>query len=130
MPFNGSANFCLFYRCNFWSDQCFLQRCERVFVNLYEYLVLDDAYSWVPSIAPQWLQNFQSGLNPYFWFLEEYREIFLYGNESQLEKILFLALASSLVFAESFSLSSIWRRKFEIIFDSRKYHFVKRKKFK
>ena len=69
-----------------------------IFMNIWFWMT---PIVWVPSIAPQWLQNFQSGLNPFFWFLEEYREIFLYGNESRLEKILFLVLASSLVFAVS-----------------------------
>ena len=69
-----------------------------IFMNIWFWMT---PIVWVPSIAPQWLQNFQSGLNPYFWFLAEYREIFLYGNESRLEKILLLVLASSLVFAVS-----------------------------
>ena len=69
-----------------------------IFMNIWFWMT---PIVWVPSIAPQWLQNFQSGLNPYFWFLEEYREIFLYGNESQLGKILFLAIVSFLALAAS-----------------------------
>ena len=58
---------------------------------------------WVPSIAPQWLQSLQSQINPYFWFLEEYREIFLYGNVSELNKFAFLIIISFFVFfSESF----------------------------
>ena len=69
-----------------------------IFMNIWFWMT---PIVWVPSIAPEWLQNFQSGLNPYFWFLEEYREIFLYGNASQLGKMLFLAIVSFLFFAAS-----------------------------
>ena len=56
---------------------------------------------WVPSIAPQWLQNVQSGVNPYYWFLEEYREIFLNGNVSQIDNFLLLTIVSFVVFLVS-----------------------------
>ena len=56
---------------------------------------------WVPSIAPGWLQNIQKEINPYFWFIDEYREIFLYGNNSGVEKILFLTAISLIILLAS-----------------------------
>ena len=58
-----------------------------IFMNIWFWMT---PIVWVPSIAPQWLQNVQSGVNPYYWFLEEYREIFLNGNASQIDKIFIL----------------------------------------
>ena len=69
-----------------------------IFMNIWFWMT---PIVWVPSIAPQWLQNFQSELNPYFWFLEEYREIFLYGSLSDLDKILFLTILSLIVLTTS-----------------------------
>ena len=58
---------------------------------------------------------------------EEYREIFLYGNESRLEKF-YSVIASSLVFAVSVFFVKYLEKEIEIILNSRKYHFAKRKK--
>ena len=66
-----------------------------IFMNIWFWLT---PIVWVPSIAPPWLQSLQSQINPYFWFLEEYREIFLYGNVSELNKFAFLIIISFFVF--------------------------------
>ena len=71
-----------------------------IFMNIWFWMT---PVVWVPSIAPEWLQNLQGGANPYFWFLEEYRQIFLYGNVSDLDKILFLTIMSFIVFTMGIS---------------------------
>ena len=69
-----------------------------IFMNIWFWMT---PIVWVPTIAPQRLQNLQKGLNPYFWFLNEYRGIFLYGNASKSEKVFFLILASFFIFVVS-----------------------------
>tara|TARA_B100000963_G_scaffold359800_1_gene388260 strand:+ start:1205 stop:1981 length:777 start_codon:yes stop_codon:yes gene_type:complete len=69
-----------------------------IFLNIWFWMT---PIVWVPSIAPQWLQSLQSDVNPYFWFLEEYRGIFLHANVSQLDKFLFLMIISFVVFTAS-----------------------------
>ncbi len=69
-----------------------------IFMNIWFWMT---PIVWVPSIAPQWLQNVQSGVNPYYWFLEEYREIFLNGNVSQIDNFLLLTIVSFVVFLVS-----------------------------
>ena len=69
-----------------------------IFMNIWFWMT---PIVWVPSIAPQWLQNVQSGVNPYYWFLEEYREIFLNGNASQIDNFLLLTIVSFIVFLVS-----------------------------
>ena len=66
-----------------------------IFMNIWFWMT---PVVWVPSIAPEWLQSMQGGVNPYFWFLEEYRQIFLYRNVSDLDNILFLTIMSLIVF--------------------------------
>ena len=52
-----------------------------IFVNFWFWLT---PIVWVPSIAPQWLIQFQNSFNPAFWFISGYRQLFVYSKTFEI----------------------------------------------
>ena len=69
-----------------------------IFMNIWFWMT---PIVWVPAIAPDWLQAAQHEFNPFFWFLKEYRGVYLDQNISQFTNLLFLTLISSIALVVS-----------------------------
>ena len=78
-----------------------------IFMNIWFWMT---PIVWVPSIAPNWLQNAQEGVNIYFWFLSEYRGVFLDGKTSNIENYLPLFLITSIAVIVSVSVVKLLER--------------------
>ena len=73
-----------------------------IFVNFWFWIT---PIVWVPSIAPQWLIEFQSSFNPAFWFISGYRQLFVYSNTVGFGELFHLIVFACAMFL--FSLISL-----------------------
>ena len=78
-----------------------------IFMNFWFWLT---PIVWVPSIAPKWLNELQGSINPAFWIIDGYRQIFVYYEGIGYKQLIFLFIFTFLLFILSARFLKIFER--------------------